>query len=93
MEKSIKEFKAEYTELKAEIKQIKQKLREVRKLADRVGEKAWKLDQVGNKTMYNKDEKTGWLSPKFKGLPKMMDNLENWLVIGDAIDDALCWIS
>lgn len=91
MEKSIKEFKAEYAELKAEVTQIKQKLREARKLADRVGTKAWKLDQVGNKTMYTRDE-SGWLSPKFKSLPKMMDNLENWLTLGDAIDDVLSWI-
>lgn len=88
MDKKIEKFKADYANIKAQAKLIKQKLREIKKMAKPISKAAYCLYERGDKTMYN-EQKGRIITPKFKTLPIMMENLDYWACLDDDIQQTI----
>lgn len=82
-----KEFTAEYRSLAKQIAEVKSLLKAAKKMARPLARTAYKLRDFGDELYVAGKNKM--LVPTFKGLPKMMDNLDFWTSIDHDIDD-LC---
>ena len=88
MDEKVEQFKADYAKIKAQVKQIKQKLREIKKMVKPITKAAYRLYERGDKTMYN-EEKGRIIAPKFKALPNIMGDLEDWMILDGDVQHAI----
>lgn len=84
MDKKVEQFKADYAKIKEKVKQITQKLRDLKKEIKPIANSAYHLYERGNKTMYDVD-KGRIITPKFKGLSKIMEDLDYWMYLDSEI--------
>lgn len=84
----IKKFKADYAKIKTSIKELKKKLIALKKEATPIAKAAYKLYARGDKTMYD-EGKGRIITPKFDGLPNLMEDLEFWMELDDDIRQAI----
>ena len=80
MDKKVEKFKIDYADIKKKVDDFKKKMRELKKEIAPTCKAAYRLYNRGDKTMYdeNKGIQVG-ISPKFKGLFRMMEDLECWM--------------
>lgn len=88
MDKEVEMFKTDYTVIKERVKQIKQELRELKKDIKPIAKLAYRLYELGDKTMYN-EGKGHIITPKTKNIPAMMENLESWMGLDEEIQHVI----
>lgn len=88
MDKEVEMFKTDYTVIKERVKLIKQKLRDLKKEIKPIAKYAYRLYELGDKTMYN-EGKGHIITPKFNGLSIMMENLESWMGLDEEIQHVI----
>jgi len=77
-------FQADYKALATQMRQVKQKLRLIKKELTPLVNRAHAMWERGDKTMYD-EGKGRMITPKFPALPRMMEDLEYWMGLGDDI--------
>ena len=85
MDKKVEKFQADYAKIKAQVKLIKQKLCDLKKEVKPVAKAAYRVYERGDKTMYD-EGKGRIITPKFDGLPEIMQDLDYWMELDGEID-------
>lgn len=87
MDKEVEKFKEDYSNIYARVKLFRKKLLELKKESKSIAKVAGKLYDRGVETMYIEDVEGGGIKfkPKISGLDDMVDNLESFAYLENAI--------
>lgn len=91
MDKEVEKFKEDYSNIYARVKMFRKKLMELKKESKSIAKAAGKLYNRGVETMYIADAEGGGIkwTPRISGLDDMVDNLENFAYLENAIMRAI----